>query len=65
MKYHITDNKTIKDIISRGLRENEGYCPCIYESKGKPEYKCPCKDFRENIKPGELCHCCLFVKDSD
>lgn len=65
MKFHITEDKAISEIILRGLHENDGYCPCIYESKGKPEYKCRCKDFIENVKVGEACHCGLFIKDSE
>lgn len=63
MKKHFTDNIEMKEIILQGLKENNGYCPCIYESEGKPEYKCPCKDFRENILKGQLCHCGLYIKD--
>lgn len=65
MKFHMTDDKTIRKIVIPGLRGNDGYCPCIYESKGKPEYKCPCEEFREKIQVGEFCHCGLFIKDSD
>jgi len=42
MKKHLTEDLEIRSIIFEGLKDNEGYCPCIYESKGKPEYKCPC-----------------------
>lgn len=63
MKKHFTDNEEIKTVVLQGLKENEGYCPCIFESKGKPEYKCPCKDFRENTKTGETCYCGLYIKD--
>ena len=62
MKVQTTDNKELKQMIITGLRENGGYCPCILNSKGKPEYKCWCKDFRENVKVGETCHCGLFIK---
>lgn len=65
MKFHITEDKAISEIILRGLQENDGYCPCIYESKGKPEYKCHCEDFRNNVKIGETCHCGLFIKDAE
>ena len=63
MKVHINPNKEIVNMIRQGLRENDGYCPCIYESKGKIEYKCMCKDFLENVKPGTTCHCGLYIKD--
>lgn len=63
MKVHLNPDKEIVDTIRQGLRENDGYCPCVYESKGKPEYKCMCKDFLENIRAGETCHCGLYIKD--
>ena len=63
MKLHLNPDKEIVNVVCKGLRENEGYCPCIYESKGKPEYKCPCQDFRENVQIGQVCHCGLYIKD--
>ena len=63
MKVHITNDKELATTIRAALKENEGYCPCIYQSKGKPEYKCMCKDFLENVKTGEACHCGLYIKD--
>ena len=63
MKAHINPDQDIVNIIRQGLIENDGYCPCIYQSKGNEDYKCLCRDFRENIKPGETCHCGLYIKD--
>lgn len=63
MKKHFTNDEGTKFIVLEGLKENEGYCPCIYQSKGKPEYKCPCADFREKIQVGQACHCGLYIKD--
>ena len=63
MKQHITNNVEIKNIVLQGLKQNKGYCPCIVNSIGKPQYKCMCQDFRENKKIGEACHCGLFIKD--
>lgn len=63
MKKHFTDDIEIKEMVLDGLKKNGGYCPCIMESQGKPEYKCPCQDFRENTSVGKPCHCGLYVKD--
>lgn len=63
MKIHITSDEELKQVIRQGLKNNEGYCPCIVNSLGKEEYKCMCKDFRENVKPGNSCHCGLYIKD--
>ena len=63
MKIHVTSDEELKQVIRQGLKENNGYCPCIANSRGKEEYKCMCKDFRENVKPGNSCHCGLYIKD--
>ena len=63
MKVRINPDKDIVEAIRHGLKENEGYCPCIFESKGKSEYKCMCKDFLENVPAGQSCHCGLYIKD--
>lgn len=63
MKVHVTSDKELKQIIRQGLKENSGYCPCVANSRGKEEYKCMCKDFKENVKPGNTCHCGLYIKD--
>ena len=63
MKVHINPDKEIVAMIRQGLKENDGYCPCIYQSKGKSEYKCMCYDFLNNVQVGETCHCGLYIKD--
>lgn len=63
MKVHITEDKELATTIRIALKENDGYCPCIYQSKNKPEYKCMCQDFLTNVKVGETCHCGLYIKD--
>lgn len=63
MKAHATCDETIKQYVREGLRANENYCPCVINSKGNLDYKCPCKDFRENTQVGETCYCGLYIKD--
>ena len=63
MKYHITYLEDIKSAVIQGLKENNGYCPCVIKSKGKPEFKCPCKEFREEIPINQPCYCGLYIKD--
>ena len=63
MKMHVTDNELIKQKIREALRKNDGYCPCVFNSKGKKEYLCPCEEFFEEIQPGHNCHCGLYIKD--
>jgi ferredoxin-thioredoxin reductase catalytic subunit len=48
------DKETVQ-VIKEGLKEKEGFCPCVL---GKPEEaKCPCKEFKEK----KICRCGLFV----
>ena len=63
MKIHVVEDKEHVQIIRKGLKDNEGYCPCVYQSRGKIEYLCPCKDFREKTPVGGKCHCGLYIKD--
>ena len=63
MKFHITENDELIKAIRQALINNDGYCPCVYESKGIPEYKCLCKNFREKVPVGKPCHCGLYIKD--
>lgn len=65
MKVHLNTDKELVNTILQGLKNNNGYCPCIYQSNGKPEYKCICKDMRENVPIGETCHCGLYIKDAN
>lgn len=63
MRLHVNTDKELVNLIREGLRNNDGYCPCILHSKGKEEYKCICKDMRENVPVGQTCHCGLYIKD--
>ena len=63
MRAHVTDNKELREQISKAIQDNNGYCPCVLNSQGKEEYKCVCRDFIDNVKPGESCHCGLYIKD--
>lgn len=63
MKIHLTEDLELREIIRQGLKDNDGYCPCIANSKGQEQYKCICKDMRENVMVGRPCHCGLYVKD--
>ena len=65
MKFHVTQDLELKVAIRAALKENDFYCPCIANSKGNEEYKCPCKSFREETLAGEICHCGLYIKDEE
>jgi len=65
MKIHATDDKELTEAIRAGLKANDGYCPCVINSRGKEEYRCICREMREDIKVGDHCHCGLYIKDED
>ena len=51
--------KTVKEV----LRRTVGYCPC--KLGRTEEYKCMCKEFRDQIKDPNFegfCHCMLYYK---
>ena len=63
MKIHVASDMELVDSIRAALAANDGYCPCVLNSKGNEAYKCMCRDFIENTPPGESCHCGLYIKD--
>ena len=63
MKIHVNTDKELVQTIREGLRKNDGYCPCVLNSKGKEEYRCICKEMRKQVPVGQACHCGLYIKD--
>ena len=66
MPVRYNEDKELVEAIKKGLLKKDGYCPC---RTGKAEeYKCICKEFREQIAdPGfeGYCHCMLYYKSKD
>ena len=62
MKYKVSNDKDTVNYIQSALRDSDGYCPSASDHYGDPDYECPCRDFRENVKKGETCKCGLYVK---
>lgn len=63
MKIVLNDNKEIVEAVQEGLKRTGGYCPCRTERT--EDYKCMCKEFREQIKDESFegyCHCLLYKK---
>ena len=63
MKITFNENKEIVETIQEGLKRTGGYCPCRLERT--EDYKCMCKEFREQIKDPNFegyCHCLLYFK---
>ena len=66
MKVRLNEDAEVVRIVKEGLEKKGGYCPCRL-SKAE-EYKCICKEFREQIADPEFegyCHCRLYYKSKD
>ena len=63
MKITLNENEQVVKAVKEGLERTGGYCPCRLERTD--DYKCMCKEFREQIKDPEFegfCHCMLYYK---
>ena len=52
--------------VREGLKKTGGYCPC--RRQRTEDYKCMCKEFREQIADPDFecfCHCMLYYKSKD
>ena len=62
----LNPDKKVVEAVKEGLKQTGGYCPCRRE---RPEdYKCICREFREQIADPEFegfCHCMLYYKSKD
>ncbi len=66
MKIILNPDKEVVKTIKEGLERKGGYCPCRLEKS--EDYKCMCKEFREQIKDKNFegfCHCMLYKKVND
>ena len=65
MKVRYNEDEEMVKIIKQGLEKNGGYCPGRREKS--EDYKCICKEFREQIKDPDFegyCHCMLYYKEA-
>jgi len=66
MAVSLNKDKQVVERIREGLRQKGGYCPCRLAKT--EEYKCMCKEFREQINDPDFegyCHCMLYYKSKD
>ncbi len=64
MKVRYNEDQELVKKIKEGLRLRGGYCPCRIPKT--EEYKCICKEFREQINDPDFegyCHCRLYYKE--
>ncbi|MBQ6266911.1 MAG: ferredoxin thioredoxin reductase catalytic beta chain [Clostridia bacterium] len=66
MKVTLNPDAEMVRIVKEGLAHTGGYCPCRTERT--EEFKCMCKEFRDQIKDPEyegFCHCMLYYKSKE
>lgn len=62
----LNPDKKVVEAVKEGLKLTGGYCPCRRERT--EDYKCICREFREQIADPEFegfCHCMLYYKSKD
>lgn len=62
----LNDDKEVVAMIKEGLKARGGYCPCRVSKDD--EYKCMCKEFRDQIADPDFegyCHCMLYYKSKE
>lgn len=67
MKITLNPDEEIVKAVKEGLKRTGGYCPCRRRER-KEEYKCMCKEFRDQIADPDFegyCHCFLYYKSKD
>lgn len=63
MKIQLNPDQEIVKLVKEGLKKTGGYCPCRRERT--EDYKCMCREFREQIADPDFegfCHCMLYYK---
>ena len=63
MKITLNPDKETVKTVKEGLKRTGGYCPCRIQRT--EEYKCMCKEFKEQIADPDFegfCHCMLYYK---
>ena len=64
MRIRLNEDKQVFATVREGLIAKGGFCPCRVGKK--PEYKCMCEEFRNQIADPNyegFCHCKLFYKE--
>ena len=49
MKIKLNSDEEIVKLVKKGLKDNDGFCPC--KVLHLPENKCICEEFRNKKKP--------------
>ena len=62
-KITLNPDESVVKQVREGLKAKGGYCPCRVGKK--PENKCMCQEFKEQIADPDFegfCHCKLYYK---
>ncbi|MBQ8197607.1 MAG: ferredoxin thioredoxin reductase catalytic beta chain [Clostridia bacterium] len=62
----LNPDKEMVKIVKEGLKRTGGYCPCRIART--EEFKCICKEFREQMADPNFegfCHCKLYYKSKE
>ena len=62
----LNPDKEMVETVKKGLERSGGYCPC--RTLRTEEYKCICKEFREQMADPDFegfCHCLLYYKSKE
>ncbi len=66
MAVKLNPDREVVKAVKEGLKRTGGYCPCRVQRTD--DYKCICKEFREQIANPDFegfCHCMLYYKSKD
>ena len=66
MKITLNPNEEVVKTVKEGLKRTGGYCPCRLNRT--EDYKCMCKEFRDQVKDPDFegfCHCMLYYKSKE
>ena len=65
-KIRLNEDAAVVARIREGLKAKDGYCPCRLGKQ--EEFKCICKEFREQMEDPSFegyCHCMLYYVEKE
>lgn len=60
MRVKVVDDPEYVAEVRVAIKKNDGYCPC--KLRKIEDNKCMCKELREELQPGDICTCGLYIK---
>lgn len=59
--WKLNPDYNIRTAIIKRIEACNGECPCDNPGETLEDRLCPCKEYREH----DICHCTLYVKDTE